>query len=105
MTDHDLRMNFLRTLQTQSATAKPRRAKPGKNRGGRAYRDTSRGDVSLPLSVHPIHVDEARALTKAHGLSGIAFQNDGTCIVTDEKDKRKYMQVTGYFDANSRNGS
>lgn len=105
MTDHELRMNFLRQLQTQSATAKPRRGKPGKNRGGRAYRDTSRGDASLPLSVHPLRVEEARALTKANGLSGITFQNDGTCIVTDEKHKQKYMQVTGYFDANSRNGS
>jgi hypothetical protein len=105
MNEHDLKMNFLRTLQSSAATAKRRRPQAGKTRGGRAYRDTTRGEVSLPLSVHPIHADEARALTKAAGLSGIDFAPDGTCIVSDEKHKRKYAEMTGYSDHNSRNGS
>ncbi len=102
MSDEELKLAFARNLQSSAATCRPRKGK--KNRGGRAYRDTSRGEESLPLSVHPMHVETARRLTKDNGLSGINFQNDGTCVVSDERHKREYMKLTGYYDANSKNG-
>jgi hypothetical protein len=86
MSDHDLKMQFLRTLQAPSAVK--RKKQIGRVRSGGGDRE------SLELSVHPRHVQVARDLTKAFGLTGIGFRNDGTCIVSDEGHAREYARRT-----------
>jgi hypothetical protein len=94
-TDHDLKTNFLRQLQAPPVKpAEP--AQEVRNRRPKCHE-------ALSLSVHPLKVEEARALTKAHGLSGIGFNNDGTCVVSDDKHKAKYARLVGLADHTGAN--
>jgi hypothetical protein len=97
--EHELKMAFARRLQSAAATVQPGRRPRIKGRA-----DTSLGYESVPLGVHPAQVQQFRDLTKAHGLSGITYSNDGACIVTSEKHKRKLMQLRGFADRNGMNG-
>lgn len=93
--EHALKTAFLRNL----TAAPPPPAEPveePRNRRPKCYE-------SLSLSVHPLQVQAARDLTKAHGLSGIAFRNDGSCVVSDDKHKAKYAKLVDLADHTGAN--
>lgn len=92
MTDHELKMKFARTLQAPSAQKRKHPLKGMRRTLDGRLQTTER--ESLELSVHPMHVQTARDLTKALGLSGIGFRNDGMCIVSDEGHAREYAKRT-----------
>lgn len=90
--EHALKMNFIRGIQ---APSQPKRRNPlkGMRRELNGRINTTERE-SLELAVHPKHVEAARDLTKALGLTGIGFRSDGMCIVSDESHAREYAKRT-----------
>lgn len=106
MRDQDLKREFLKKLQAGNARAPSTSNLPSGMQKPplKDHPRNAQGQECLALSVDPSQVQEYRDLTKAHGLSGIQYMNDGRCMVFDQKHKTKLAKLHGYVDRSSTNG-
>jgi hypothetical protein len=53
---------------------------------------------SLALSCHPSQVAAITARNKQHGITGVTYEKDGTCIIADRGARRDLMRLEGKHD-------
>lgn len=56
---------------------------------------------SVALSVHENQAQAANDRAKRHGLTGVQYKPDGTCVIADSGQRRKLMKLEGFHDRKS----
>lgn len=60
--------------------------------------------TSTALGVHPSQVKEAMERNKAHGITGVSYDEDGDAILSDRGARRDLMRLEGFHDRNGGYG-
>lgn len=50
------------------------------------------------LSCHPNQIAAITERNKKHGITGVSYEADGTCVISDREARRKIMALEGVHD-------
>ena len=53
---------------------------------------------SEALACHPRQVEAIMARNKKHGITGVHYEKDGTCVISDRKARKELLALEGLHD-------